>query len=297
LAHASRFLFTAFSLLELGNTSAIVFRVFWGLHRDNCSLYVRRRYKKDPRYEGSFEAKWAPVGVNIGLDYETFGVMLSPGLVGVGQNFYLLNTQGGQDGLRKIDLKYFTIPLAFRFHLIHFTTFKLSALASISPSFLLEGKESLSHRSTKLQFPQEVYSLLPPDYTIEYDGVLTPEVSNYSIAEKKDFRSMQLFAGAGFRSDWDPSNFWRISVDLRMYYGIFDPRTEYYTMADESSPALYKMPGDRKDVFAQVTVGISRYIEFEKSERERKKKLKGTTKKYKSTQYPGQRSRQSRPKD
>jgi hypothetical protein len=278
-------------------TQAQLYSISFGVYTGGTAPFsFDEGIKKDPRYQGQFKAKFVPIGINIGLDYETFGVMASPGLINVGQNFYLLNTQGGQDGLRKIDLRYFTVPLSFRVHLIHFTTFKLSALASISPSFLLAGKEELSHSATKIQFPQQVYPILPAGYTVEYDGVLAPELQGYSMAEKKDFRSLQIFAGAGFRSDWDPSNHWRISVDLRVNYGIFDPRTEAYTRNEESAPSLYKLAGERRDVFAQFTIGISRYIEIEKSEKERKKKLKGTTRKYKPTQHPGQRSKQSKPK-
>ncbi len=287
-------LFVSISLNSYAQHSSVSFGIYTGV---TASFTSDEGIKKDPRYQGRFEAKFAPVGVNIGLDYEAFGIMLSPGLINVGQNFYVVNTQGGQDGMRKIDLQYLTVPLSFRIHLIHFVTFKLSALAAISPSFLLQRKESLGHQSTKLEFPQEVYPILPPNYTIEYDGVLAPELSNLSIAEKKDFRPIQVFVGAGFRSDWDPSNFWRISVDLRVNYGLFDPRTEQYTKDQESTLSLYNIPGERKEFFAQFTVGISRYIEFEKSEKERKKKLKGTTKKYRPTQYPGQRTKQSRPKD
>ena len=251
----------------------------------------------DPRYEGRFEAKFAPIGVNIALDYEGVGFMLSPGLARVGQNSYLINTAGGQDGLRTIDLEYFTIPLAFKVHLVRFNAFKLSAVASIAPSFLLAGKEELSHSPTKLNFPTEAYPILPADYIIEYDGVIAPEVNHYTIAEKKDFRGMQVFAGAGFRTDWDPSNHWRISVDLRMNYGIYDPRSVVYTKNLESTVSLYQMPGARRDMFAQFTIGISRYIEFDKDENLPKKRVKGTTRRYKPMQYPGQKQRVSKPKD
>jgi hypothetical protein len=50
-------------------------------------------------------------------------------------------------------------------------------------------------------------------------------------------------------------------------------------------------------MFAQFTIGISRYIEFEQSEKERKKKLKGTTRKYVPSRNPGQKTRQSKPKE
>jgi Outer membrane protein beta-barrel domain len=252
---------------------------------------------KDPRYEARFEAKLAPIGLNIGVDYEDLGFMISPGLVHVGQNSYLVNTSGGQDGLREIDLKYLTVPFAFKVYLYRFSAFKLSAVASIAPAFLLDGKEELSHTDTKLTFPSEVYPILPSNYIVEYDGVLTPGVEHYSIAKKEDFRSMQLFAGAGFRTDWDPSNHWRISFDLRVNYGIFDPRSEAYKKNLMSDLSLYQIPGERRDMFAQFTVGISRYLEFDKDEQDRKKKVRGSSKKFTPSQYPGQRQWHSKPKD
>lgn len=274
------------------------FSVSAGVYTGVTATYTADKgIEKDPRYEERFEAKLAPIGLNLSLDYERLGLIVSPGIINIGQNFFLLNTQGGQDGLRKIDLQYLAIPVSFKVHLVHLSAFKLSALASITPSFLLQGSEILNHHPAKLQFPASVYALLPSDYIVEYDGVLAPEVKDYSIASKRDFRSMQLFAGMGLRSDWDPSNHWRISVDFRVNYGIFDPRTPVYTRNSESTVRLYDLPGQRKDMFAQFTVGISRYIEFEQSEKDRKKKLKGTTRKYQPTKYPGQKTRQSKPRE
>jgi hypothetical protein len=274
------------------------FSVSLGVYSGITACYTADKgIEKDPRYEERFEAKMAPIGLNVSLDYEGFGLMLSPGIINVGQNFYLINTEGGQDGLRRVDLKYLAVPLSLKAHLIHFSAFKFSALATITPSFLLDGTEVLNHHPTKLQFPASVYPILPPDYIIEYDGVLTPEVKDHIIAEKTDFRPMQLFAGLGFRSDWDPSNHWRISVDFRVNYGLFDPRTPDYNRSNESTVRLYDIPGQRRDMFAQFTVGISRYLEFEQSEKERKKKLKGTTKRYQPTKRAGQNTRQFKPRD
>ncbi len=118
-----------------------------------------------------------------------------------------------------------------------------------------------------------------------------------SISQKKDFRPVQLFAGAGFRTDWDPSNHWRISVDLKLNYGVFDPRSGTYKENLESTVGLYEVATDRRDIFAQFTVGISRYIEFDKSDKERSKKIRGSSKRFKPSQYPGQRVRVGKPKD
>lgn len=279
-------------------TKAQRFSVSLGAYSGITASYTADKgIQKDPRYEGRFEAKLSPIGVNMSLDYEGFGLMISPGIINIGQNFYVVNTQGGQDGLRKNNLQYLTVPVAFKVHLVRFVAFKLSAVASLSPSFLLDGKEELSHSATKLQFPQEAHGILPSDYIVEYDGVLAPDVRNFVIAEKKDFRSLQVFAGAGLRSEWDPSNHWRISVDFRVNYGIFDPRTPGYTKSSESTLRLYDTPGERRDMFAQFTVGICRYIEFDINEKEQKKRLKGTVRKYKPAQYPGQKTRSSKPKE
>jgi hypothetical protein len=268
-----------------------------GVYTGLTSTYTSDKgINKDPRYQGRYEAKFAPIGVNIGLDYEGFGLIFGPGIINVGQNFYVTNTLGGQEGLRKIDLQYLNVPIALKVHLINLSFFKVSAIASIAPAILLQGKEEISHNDTKLQFPLEVYPILPPDYIAEYDGVLVPEINKYSLAQKKDFKSLQLFAGAGFRADWDVSNHWRVAFDFRVNYGIFNPRTDEYSQKLKSNVLLYELPGERRDMFAQIAIGISRYIEIEKSEKERKKQLKGTTKKYKPAKYPWAKPRTSRPK-
>src|SRR5262245_56975762 len=51
----------------------------------------------DPRYDAAYEVKFAPIGMNFGMDYEGFGFVVSPGIINVGQNFYVVNTSGGHD--------------------------------------------------------------------------------------------------------------------------------------------------------------------------------------------------------
>lgn len=273
------------------------FSVSVGVYTGLTSAYTSDKgIDKDPRYQGRYEAKFAPIGVNIGVDYERFGLIFGPGIINVGQNFYITNTSGGQEGLRKIDLQYLNLPIALKVHLFDLSFFKVSAIAAIAPALLLKGKEEISHHDSKLPFPTEVYPILPPDYTIEYDGVLAPEISQYSLAQKRDFKSLQLFAAAGFRADWDVSNHWRVAFDCRVNYGIFNPRTDEYNQKLKSTLLLYESAGERRDMFAQVSIGISRYIEFEKSEQERKKQLKGSPKKYRPGKYPWANPRQSKPK-
>ncbi|MBA4057747.1 MAG: hypothetical protein C0490_23735 [Marivirga sp.] len=250
----------------------------------------------DPRYKGNYEVKFAPVGVNFGMDYEGFGFVISPGIINVGQNFYVVNTSGGHDGRRKIDLQYLNIPAAFKVHIIKLSFFKISGLVSLSAAYLMDGTETISHSATKLTFPEEVYPILPADYIVQYDGVAVPEINSYIISEKKDFIPIQMFAAAGFRSDWDVSNHWRVSFDFRVNYGINEPREKEYLMKLDTHQTLYDIPGKRRDVFAQLSLGISRYIEFEKSDQERKKKLKGSSKQYSPKRYPYPKPRTKKPK-
>jgi hypothetical protein len=251
----------------------------------------------DPRFDAAYEVKFAPIGVNFGMDYEGFGFVVSPGIVNVGQNFYVVNTVGGHEGKRKIDLQYLNIPAAFKIHIIRLSFFKVSGLVSFSAAYLMDGNETISHNATKLKFPPQAYPILPDDYIVEYDGVVVPEVNNYQIASKSDFKSLQLYVAAGFRSDWDINNHWRMTFDFRLNYGLYDPRTDEYVKKVNAYQSLYDLPGERRDLFPQLSLGISRYIDFEKSDKERAKKIKGSKKGYRPAKYPYPKPRNSKPKE
>jgi len=250
----------------------------------------------DPRYGEAYGVKFAPIGLNFGMDYEGFGFVISPGLVNVGQDFYVVNTAGGHDGKREINLNYLNIPAGFKIHIIKLSFFKVSGVVSLSAAYLLDGEESISHAATKLKFPTEVYPILPEGYIVQYDGVVVPEVNNYIISDKNDFKSFQLFAAAGFRSDWDINNHWRLTFDFRVNYGLYDPRTDEYVAKVNAYQTLYDIPGERRDLFPQLSLGIARYLDIEKSDQERKKSLKGSSKKYKEKRYPYPKPRNTRPK-
>jgi hypothetical protein len=100
------------------------FSVSVGAYTGLTSTYTSDKgIDKDPRYQGRYEAKFAPIGINVGVDYDGFGLIFGPGIINVGQNFYVTNTLGGQEGLRKIDLQYLNLPIAFKVHLIDLSFF------------------------------------------------------------------------------------------------------------------------------------------------------------------------------
>lgn len=235
-------------------------------------------FNRDPRFQSRYNIKFAPVGVNFNLDHENFGLLISPGITQLGQDQFVVNTRGGQDGVRTIDLTYLNLPVGLKFHLIDLSFFRVSAVATMTGAWLMKGQEKITFNATKLRFPAAVYPLLPQDYIIEYDGVLTPSVTGQSIVQQSDYRKLQLFAGLGFRSDWDVSDHWRVSFDLRANYGLFDPRTDAYLAKIKANQTLYDIEGRRHDAFVEVAVGVSRYIDYDKSDRDRKKGLKGSKK-------------------
>jgi hypothetical protein len=228
---------------------------------------------RDPRYETRYDVKLAPVGISYGVDYNGYGFVLTPGLINIGQKYNVINTVGGQEGIRKATLQYLNLPVAFKVHIIDLSFFKVSALIGGSAAILLNARESISHRASKLRFPSAVYPILPADYEVEYDGVVSPAVNNYTMLGKTDYRSLQIFADAGFRSDWDITDEWRVSFDFRVCYGIFEPRTSAYMDRLNTNQTLYDLPGARRDLYASLTVGIARYIEIDKKSTAKKKNI------------------------
>lgn len=266
----SVFLFALFSILVSGAQTRTL---YLGIGTGMTSSYTwDNGISKDPRYKDRYDIKFAPVSINYGLDFEGYGFFINPGLVNIGQNFYVTNTVGGQQGTRKINLSYLNLPVAFKLHIIDLAFFKLSLTAGGSFAFLMQGKETVSHEETKLTFPTQVYPILPADYTVVYDGVISPAISKYTIANKNDFKSYQVFALLGFRSDWEISDDWMMSLDFRMNYGVFDPRTDEYMQRVKAYQTLYDIPGKRRDMFALVNVSVSRYMELKKENRSPKKR-------------------------
>src|SRR5262249_275217 len=56
---------------------------------------------RDPRYETRYDVKLAPIGISYGVDYEGYGFVLTPGIINLGQKYDVINTVGGQEGMRK----------------------------------------------------------------------------------------------------------------------------------------------------------------------------------------------------
>src|SRR5689334_12391675 len=180
----------------------------------------------------------------------------------IGRNYNVVNIFGAHTGIRKTSLTYFNLPVAYKFHLIDRPSLKTSFLTGISLGYLLKTKETVTHEAGKYRFPEEIYPVLPTaTYKIESDGVLAEEVENESLSGIDDYKFLQVFASIGLRTEWDPIPNWRFSVDFRANYGLMEVRTADYLKRINDWQEIYSTPGARNDLFASLTVGISRVLD------------------------------------
>jgi hypothetical protein len=228
----------------------------------------------DSRYKPRYEVKLAPIGVAFGIDHEGYGFVLTPSLITVGQNFHVINSVGGQEGVRKFTMKYAQLPIAFKLHVIDLSFFKVSLAAGVGVGYLVSGKENITHNNAKYRFPAAVYPALPPDYIVEYNGVVAPQVNEQTLAETKDFNRVQVFGSFGFRSDWDVTEGWRISLDVRANYSALETRTTDYLNRISANERIYDTEGKRKEIFATLNLGIARYVEIDKGKESKTKSFK-----------------------
>lgn len=263
---------------------------------------------KDPRYRTRFDIKFSPIGVHYGVDKEGHGFMFDPSIIKIGQNFNVINTTGGELGHRNIDLTYIQVPAGIKLHIIDMSFFKVSLVASVGVGFLLNAKETIQHRDGKLKFPVEMTGPYPseqnevfedtyPDFVeeVEYDGVIVKNVKA-QLWGTEDYQKFQLFGSMGLRSDWDFTENWRASFDLRANIGMLEPRSSDYTNKVKNFEAPYDIYGTRRDLFLSLTFGIARTLTIEHREKETKKKKRIGSKPTKH-KYPWPKPRNKKPKD
>ena len=254
------------SLGSLYSQNIESFGVFGGF---NIPITIDKGLDKDLRFQSRFSIRGTPIGLHYGYDRPGFGYVISPSLLTIGQTYEILNTTGGFVGTRDITMKYFSLPLALKFHVNDISFFRLSVIAAVDFCFLLDGQETFTHEASKLKFPAGVSVPTDPGYTVVYDGVFVPSVSSQVHVSKDKFNSFQLFAGIGTRADLDLSEDWSIMIDGRANFGLLDSRNQAYLneLANPAGPADINgkagapdLNGQRRDMFLSVTFGVSRII-------------------------------------
>jgi hypothetical protein len=262
------------------------FGVFGGF---NIPFTIDQGLKSDPRFYGKFTLRGTPIGISYGYDKIGYGYLISPEYVQIGQQFTIVNYLGGTVGTRDIQMNYLSLPIALKLHLNDIAFFRLSVVAALNFSYLLQGQETLTinaiSSARKLTYPVGVSVPNDPNYQVSYDGVYVPNLDNDIYVSTDKYAKFQLFAGVGFHSDFDINDDWSITFDGRANFGIFDPRSSGYIgelknpsgppgVDPSGQPKLDTKPGapdlygQRRDIYLAATFGISRIIQI-------KEKFKG----------------------
>ncbi len=258
--------FLAVLVQQLDAQNIESFGVFGGF---NVPITIDQGLENDPRFVSKFSIRGTPVGIHYGYDRPGFGYVISPNYLVIGQNYIIKNTTGGDVGSRDINMSYLSVPIALKFHLNTLVFFRLSVVAALDFSFLLDGKETFTHTSSKLRYPSGVSIPTDPGYTVVYDGVFVPDVSDLVHVSKDKFNTFQLFGGVGMRADLDLSDHWSLMADGRANFALLDSRTSEYldqlkTPAGPAdfagNPGAPDLSGARRDIFLSFTFGVSRII-------------------------------------
>lgn len=243
------------------------FGIFGGF---NFPITLDEGLQKDNRYFGKFTIRSTPIGFSYGYDKVGYGYVITPSFTRIGQNFIIKNSSGGEIGTREVLMDYISLPIALKLHINDMAFFRLSAVAALNFNYLLNGTETFTHDAGKIRYPAGISVPTDPGYVIAYDGVFVPQVNKLEYVSKDKFKSFQVFAGLGLRSDFDLSDEWSINFDGRVNFGIFDSRTSAYVdqlkkpsgLPDiNGNPGAPDMYGQRREVYLSVSFGISRIIE------------------------------------
>ncbi|MEI9919837.1 MAG: outer membrane beta-barrel protein [Bacteroidota bacterium] len=240
----------------------------------NFPFTIDQGLQKDPRYYGRFTLRGTPIGISYGYDKIGHGFVVTPSFVKIGQKYSIKNTAGGDVGTRDINMDYLSVPIALKLHLNDLAFFRLSAVASINFDYLLNGRETITNEPAKVKYPPGVIIPTDPGYTVSYDGVFIPAVNKQDYVTKDKFKSFQVSAGVGFRSDFDFNDNWSLNFDGRAIFGIFDPRKQSYINDLKSGSSSNPQPdlyGQRRDVYLYATVGLSRIFQIKQPHKNSKK--------------------------
>jgi len=242
----------------------------WGIYGGvNVPITIDQGLADDPRFVSKFAIRGTPIGVYYSYDRPGLGFFVSPNFLTIGQTYTITNTTGGHVGSRDISLSYLSVPVGLKFHLNNMAFARLSLVAALDFSFLMNGQETFTHVSSKLRYPAGVSVPTDPGYAVVYDGVFVPEVKDLVYVSKDKFNSFQIFGGFGMRFELDLSEKWSVMVDGRANFGLLEPRTDAYinTLKSKTGPVDFQgnpgspdLYGSRRDIFLSFSIGAARII-------------------------------------
>jgi Outer membrane protein beta-barrel domain len=258
--------FLSFTLANAVGQNIEAFGFFAGF---NFPITIDEGLRKDPRYFGRFTIRGTPIGFSYSYDRVGFGYLFTPSYLKIGQKFTIKNSIGGEIGTRDIQMDYLSLPVALKLHINDLSFFRLSAVAAVNLSYLLNGRETITNTIGKVKYAPGISIPTDPGYAIAYDGVFIPELNALEYVSKEKYNAFQVFAAFGLRSDFDLNDKWSINFDGRANFAIFDSRQSTYLdqlktptgPADiNGNPGAPDLYGQRRDVYITVNFGISRIV-------------------------------------
>lgn len=199
----------------------------------NATFVLDKGLSKDPRYNSTYTYKFAPIGLNVGVDLgKKFGISLEGIKSTQGQVYEMVDVANKVKGERKIDLSYIQLPMMFKFMSGGSKATRANFNLGPQLSFLTDAKESLQANAGTYAIPEDAdFSSIQQEFPSAVDNGngtydLPADVPSKDILTKKanDFNNTDFSIAAAFGLDIDISKHMFLTTQIRGNYSITDMR-------------------------------------------------------------------------
>ena len=226
----------------------------------NATFVLDKGLSEDPRYSSTYTYNMAPVGFNFGVDFSKgFGLSLESILSKQGQIYEIIDAAEQVRGERRIDLRYVSLPLLFRF--MSGGTGAVRTNFNIGPqlSILTDAVESMHYEAGTYKMSTDPNFQLPEGAVDNGDGTYTsPAMSPTDLFTKKanDFKNNEFQIAAAFGLSIDLSRHLFLTTQVRANYSLTDMRNGDVIDAIKNGEGS-DIFGQRANLLVGVQVGLN----------------------------------------
>ena len=201
----------------------------------NATFVLDKGLSEDPRYNSTLTYKWAPVGLNFGVDLgRKFGLSLESILAKQGQVYKMIDAAKQIQGERKIDMSILQLPLLMKFMSggnggaranfnlgpqLNIIRTAVESVQANAGTYKIPDGMTLS--SIQQEFPNAVQD---PSDASAYK--LPSNVPTKDVLTKKanDFKNSEFSIAGSFGIDIDLSSHMYLTTQIRATYSLTDVR-------------------------------------------------------------------------